>query len=174
MSQNKVVSIKAHPRYRDIAALRKFLVEGQEDSGTKVDMDRFIVSDNPEVQRQLLELNAWCESLKDMPEGLPPVPTVAELTKAAEAQRQVDFSHYRLQTGSSEGKSRPICEIIPSFLSPYFTSGLKKGDFYNHAAVPPMPWDSPTPLHHMSRNANHITLDNRYMVKEPDDANPST
>jgi hypothetical protein len=169
---SKVVSIKTHPKYRDIAALRKFLVEGQEDFGTKVDMDRFIASDDPEIQHQLSELNEWAKALVIMSDG-PRIDMEPHLVKNFNPLPGVDFSHY--QIGRSEGKSRPICEIIPSFLSPYFTGGLKKGDFYNHAVIPPTPWDR-TPLHHMSRNQDtiRVTLDNSYKVRKSDDANPST
>lgn len=160
MSQNKIVSIKAHPKYRDIAALRKFLVEGQEDSGTKVDMERFIGSDNPEVQAQLLELNEWAKALQEMP----------SLQHAGNVGKSLSIEELMIPLGPLN----PFYRFSEPPRDSMFAGGLRKGDFYNHAAIPPMPWDSPTPLHHMSRNANHITLDNRYMVKEPDDANPST
>jgi hypothetical protein len=189
MSQNKVVSIKIHPKYRDLAALRRFLVEGQDHLGTKVDMTRFIASDIPEVQAQLLELNEWAKALQEMPEGLPPVPTVAELTKIAAAQRQVDFSHYRLQTGRSEGKSLSVEELMIPLgpLNPFqmwsdpprgamFAGGLKKGEFSTIAAIPMGPPPTLTAAYAMVREGVNIVIENKmeYMVRGRDDANPST
>ncbi|MNG15444.1 hypothetical protein D3C84_992730 [compost metagenome] len=120
----------------------------------------------PELQEQLFELNAWAEALQ----GLTPISMSDPNATPMKFSDEVEVVY----TGSNLGKSRSLTDIIPKLGGKeYWEGGLRKGDFYNHAAIVPAPWDR-TPLHHMSRNANHITLDNRYMTKESTDANPST
>lgn len=212
MSQNKVVSITIHPKYRDVAALRRYLTEGQTDFGTKVSMDHYFDLKDPEVQRQLTELNLWCDALKDMPNGILPKPVLMDLSDVLElpinmpddAFKDAVMLHYDgpppidmephliknmhpITPTYGKGFNLPPMMIPLTPLNPFqvwsdpprgamFTGGLKKGDFYNHAVRPPMPWDSQTPLHHMSRNQNGITirLDNTYKVRGRDDANPTS
>lgn len=178
MSKNNVVSIKAHPQYRDVAALRRYLAEGQDDFDTPVYISHILDLKAPELQEQLSELNAWAEALQ----GLTPISISAPTD---EPVIQMDFSHY---TGRTPGKSLSTDKM----LNIMFPGGLKKGDFYNHAAIVPWPLDR-TPLHHMSRNQDfatipksaaydivregvNIVIENKmqYLVRKHDDANPST
>lgn len=197
----KVVSIKAHPKYRDHASLRQYLAGGQDEFGTKVGLDAFYDLDNPEVQHQLKELNLWCEVMKEIGPGVLPKPQLVDLSDIIElpinnpgnafedavmlhyvGPPPIDMDphlvknlhpllgdNYSFYTGSNSGKSLSTGKM----LSAMFPNGLRKGDFYDIRAVP-MPWDSPTPLHHMSRNSpwNIVKVDNSYKVKGRDDANP--
>lgn len=175
---SKVVSIKAHPGYRDAAALRVWLNEGGQDNfGTPVDMTRFIDSDNPDVQAMLTDLNSWCESLKGLPSGQPPaVPTIAEMSKLAKiidnhTPPGVDFTHYT-------GKSRSLTDIIPKLGGKeYWEGGLRKGDFYNFGAVE-SPLLEAFPIRSLPGRGemleNRTYLNNEFVKREADDANPST
>jgi hypothetical protein len=153
MSKNNVVSIKAHPQYRDVAALRRYLAEGQDDFGTPVHISHILDLKAPELQEQLSELNAWAEALQ----GLTPISISAPTDEPA---IQMDFSHYtdlNLSHGPNVGKSIPMGPLLDGLMK----GGFRRGEFALIAAMP-------SPRH------NHIALDNRYMVKESTDANPST
>lgn len=108
---SKVISIKSHPRYRDVAALRRYLAEGQDDFGTPVHISHILDLKAPELQEQLSELNAWAEALQ----GLTPIsmtdPNAMPMGPNDEIAVNFDFSHYRglnLSHGPNVGKSIPV------------------------------------------------------------------
>jgi hypothetical protein len=172
----KVVSIKSHPKYRDHASLRQYLAGGQDNFGTKVNMDDFFDLDNPEVQHQLKELNLWCEALKDIGPGVFPKPKLMDLSdvilvpismephlvKNLHPSQGVDFSHY---LGRDPGKSLTTDKM----LAVMFPGGLSKGDFYDIRALPTNPYD-------VLREGVNIVIENKmqYMVRGRDDANPTS
>lgn len=109
---NKVVSIAAHPKFRDVAALRRYLSEGQEEFGTKVDMSEYYNLKDPEVQRQLQELNLWCEAMKEMPDGMLPKPKLVDLSDVIQVPIKPESNPPVMLMGRSPGKSVPTTELL--------------------------------------------------------------
>jgi hypothetical protein len=139
---SKVVSIKAHPKFRDVSAIRRYLSGSQEEFGTKVDLTDYYDLQNPEVQQQLKELNLWCEALKEMPPGTLPKPKL------------VDLSDVLL-----------LPSVVTGKLNAGLGIGLKKGDLTMFAAMP-------DPLAPRYSAGNYIRMTHDYMVKGRDDASP--
>ncbi|MNQ03280.1 hypothetical protein D3C85_159790 [compost metagenome] len=169
MSKNNVVSIKAHPKYRDVAELRRYLAE-MYDSGTKMEMPHVLDLNAPELQEQLFELNAWAEALQ----GLTPISMSDPNATPMKFSDEVEVVY----TGSNLGKSRSLTDIIPKLGGKeYWEGGLRKGDFYNFGAVE-SPLLEAFPIRSLPGRGemfeNRIYLNNEFVKKEPNDANPST
>lgn len=116
---NKVVSISSHPKYRDLAALRRYLTEGQDHMGTKVDMTRFYDVEDPEIQRQLFELNEWAQALTEIP-GL-------------------NLSH-----GANVGKSIPLGNLLDGLLKDRPVDWTAMGAISSPVSYPLNNYTSPT------------------------------
>lgn len=190
---SKVVSIKAHPKYRDHASLRQYLAGGQDNFGTKVNMDDFFDLDNPEVQHQLKELNLWCEALKDIGPGVFPKPKLMDLSDVIlvplkdggdyadaimlhhDGQPPIDMEPRLVKNllpspgvDFSHYVGRSPGKSIPTgkMLGLMFPGGLKRGEFSDIRALPTNPYD-------VLRQGVNIVIENKmqYMVRGRDDAN---
>jgi len=192
----KVVSIKAHPKYRDHASLRQYLAGGQDEFGTKVDMSAFYDLDNPEVQHQLKELNLWCEAMKEIGPGVIPKPKLVDLSdvilvpvnKGSDDYADASMLHYE-DPPPIDMEPHLVKNLLPSpgvdgsryvgrtpgkslttdkMLSSMFPHGIKPGEFYAIRAIT-SPYD-------VLREGVNIVIQNKmqYMVRGHDDANPTS